>query len=59
MSIQQSGTPGSDKPVAVAATIEHLKDETPEEHVEHVANRMASKGEQTLKNSESNNLFTK
>jgi len=59
MSIQQSGTSGSDKPAPATATLEHLKDETHEEHLEREANRMAGKGEQTLKNSESNNLFTK
>ncbi len=59
MSIQQSGNPGSDKPASATTTLEHAVDETPEEHLQHEANRMAGKGEKTLKNSESNNLFTK
>jgi hypothetical protein len=57
MSIQQSGTPGSDKPTT--ASVEHLSDKNPEERIQHNASKLAQKGEQTLKQSESNNLFTK
>jgi hypothetical protein len=55
MSIQQSGNPGSDKPTTKDSVVEH----TPEERLQHEANKMARKGEETLKHSESNNLFTK
>lgn len=55
MSINQSGTPGSDKPNT--NSVEHAHTET--ERVDIEANKMAKKGENTLKNSESTHLFTK
>ncbi|WP_162538428.1 hypothetical protein [Granulicella sp. WH15] len=55
MSIEQSGNPGADK--LDTNSVEHAH--TEEERVEHEADKMAKKAEHTLKNSDSNNLFTK
>jgi hypothetical protein len=55
MSINQSGNPGSDKPNT--NSIEHAHSETDRVQIE--ANKMAKKGENTLKHSESNQIFTK